>query len=168
VSEIPAAITKVVLALGSNIGDRAANLRRAVEALAPYVDIERRSPIYETAPAYVTDQALFLNAVVTGTTRLEPYVLLRAVKDLESELGREPTFHYGPRAIDIDIIFYGDVVLRTAELIIPHPRVGEREFVLRPLADIAPDFIHPETRATVSAMLARIPHSLPERFADQV
>jgi 2-amino-4-hydroxy-6-hydroxymethyldihydropteridine diphosphokinase len=146
---------RIALALGANVGDRMAALRAAVSGLKPYIGITATSPVYETAPQYVRDQAAFLNAALIGETRLEPLTLLRAVKDLENDLGRQPTFHYGPRAIDIDIIFYGDEIIDMPELRIPHPRVAEREFVLRPLADVAPDWRHPQIGLTVREMLAK-------------
>jgi 2-amino-4-hydroxy-6-hydroxymethyldihydropteridine diphosphokinase len=158
---------KVALALGSNLGDRMGALRAAIEGLAPYVNITAISPVYETAPAYVTDQPAFLNAALVGETRLEPLVLLRAVKDLENDLGRQPTFHYGPRAIDIDIIFYGDETLALPELNIPHGRLAEREFVLRPLNDIAPDWKHPATGLSVAQMLAQTSAASP-KVADKI
>ena len=153
--------TKVALALGANVGDRIAALRAAVEGLKPYLTITAKSAVYETAPVYVAGQPAFLNAALIGETKLEPLVLLRAVKDLENDLGRQPTFHYGPRSIDIDIIFYGDETVDLPELAIPHPRVAEREFVLRPLNDIAPDWRHPQTGLTVKEMLAAVEGTSP-------
>jgi len=149
----------VALGLGSNIGNREAALRAALSGLAPFIDIKAVSNLYETAPAYVTDQPAFLNAAAVGEAKLEPLILLRAMKQLESDLGREPTFRYGPRLLDIDIIFYGDRELKTPELTLPHPRLAEREFVLRPLADIAPDWLHPVTGLTIAEMLALVPAS---------
>ena len=149
--------TKIALALGSNVGDRLSYLKAAVKALEPYVDVTAKSRIYETAPAYVSDQPAFLNAVVMGTTKLEPLALLWLLKDIESEIGRQPTFRYGPRVIDIDIIFYGDTVMETPELTIPHPRLAERDFVLRPLCDIAATWKHPQSGKTVEEMLALLP-----------
>jgi 2-amino-4-hydroxy-6-hydroxymethyldihydropteridine diphosphokinase len=148
---------KIALALGSNIGDRLANLRKAREALARYVTITAASPVYETAPAYVTDQPSFLNAALTGETALEPQALLFTVKNIERDVGRTPTFRFGPRVIDIDILFYGDLRLLTPELSVPHPALAERSFVLKPLADIAPDWPHPATGLTVRAMLEALP-----------
>ena len=147
---------QVVLTLGSNSGDRLAALRAAAAGLAPYVKIAAISPVYEGPAIYVTDQPAFLNAAVLGETALEPPVLLRALKTLEYELGRQPTFRYGPRLIALDIIFYGARIVNAPELSIPHPRLEEREFVLRPLADIAPDWKHPQNGKTVAEMLARI------------
>jgi 2-amino-4-hydroxy-6-hydroxymethyldihydropteridine diphosphokinase len=151
----------VALGLGSNVGDRQAALRAAVAAMAPYVKVTAVSPVYETAAVYVTDQAHFLNAALLGETNLEPFVLLRALKQMEMELGREPTFRYGPRSLDIDILFYGDQTITTPEITLPHPRMNEREFVLRPLADIAPSWKHPQTGLTVAEMLDRVPSSSP-------
>ncbi len=141
------------LALGANLGDRLAALRAARHALEPYVALDKVSPIYETQPAYVSDQPAFLNAVLMGSTALEPLPLLYTVKEIERALGRQPTYRYGPRAIDIDILFYDATRTHTAELTLPHPRLAERAFVLRPLADIAPDWVHPTTGSTARAML---------------
>jgi len=147
----------IYLALGANIGDRLAALKGAVEGLGAFVKVEKLSPVYETAPAYATDQPSFLNATLHGTTTLEPTRLLYAIKDLERELGRKPSFRYGPRAIDIDILFYDDRVLHTPELNVPHALMQERIFVLKPLADIAADFVHPGLHVTVKELLDHLP-----------
>jgi len=149
--------TPVALALGSNLGDRLGSLRKAVAALASCVEVKSISPVYETAPAYITDQPVFLNAAVTGITQLEPLPLLWALKNLERDIGRTPTFRYGPRVIDIDILFYDDMIFESPELTIPHPRLFERDFVLKPLSDIAPTWKHAALGKTVTELLAALP-----------
>lgn len=148
---------EICLSLGSNLGDRLAMLRKACAELAPYVTITAKSGIYQTKPAYVTDQPLFLNAAICGTTTLDPMGLLYTLRDIELEMGRLPTFHYGPRLIDIDIIFYDTLTLHMTELTIPHTLMAERLFVLKPLSDIAPDWQHPVFNKTVAELLAALP-----------
>lgn len=147
----------IALALGSNQGDRLLALRSAKTALMGAIEIVATSWIYETPPAYVTDQPSFLNAALVGTTTLPPVELLARLKEIEREVGRTPTFRNGPRVIDLDIIFYGDLVLDTPVLTIPHPRMAERAFVLKPLADVAADWSHPVLRHTVRDLLSQIP-----------
>ncbi len=146
----------VYLALGTNLGDRAANLRAAIAAMPPRVKVVAESAIYETPPWGFTDQPPFLNMVVRAETELEPQDLLDYLKNLEKDLGRTPTFTNGPRQIDIDILFYDMLVLDTPGLVIPHPRLQERAFVVVPLADLAPDFIHPVTYDFVWEMLFNV------------
>lgn len=146
-------MTEVFLALGSNLGDRAANLEAAIAALAPDVEVLARSPVYESEPKYVTDQPPFLNMALRGETGLDAAALLRRLKGIEAALGRTPTVRYGPRVIDLDIVFYGDEIVDAPDLVVPHPAMAERAFVLRPLADIAPDKRHPATGRTVREML---------------
>ena len=138
-------MTGVFLGLGSNLGDREANLRRAVELLPSYgVTVVEESPVYDTAPVDAPPgSGRFLNAVCRVETALPPLTLLKAVKGLESALGRLSGLRNAPRTIDIDILLYGDQVVDTPELRIPHPRFAARAFVLTPLADIAPDAKHP-------------------------
>jgi len=145
---------KVYLGLGSNLGDRVGNLASAVERLSQKITIKKLSSVYETEPVYYKEQPLYLNAVLSAVTKLDPFELLRFVKSIESTLGRQPSFRNAPRTIDIDILFYGDQVAETAELIIPHPRIAERAFVLVPLAEIAPRLVHPLLQKRVSELLA--------------
>ena len=134
---------RVALALGSNVGDKANNLRRALRAIGsePGIELTAVSRFYRTAPWGKTDQDWFVNACALARTNLKPEALLERVKRLEVELGREPTERWGPRVIDIDLIAYGDVALRTERLTLPHPELFNRAFVLAPLAEIAPDLV---------------------------
>ncbi|MGD9934669.1 MAG: 2-amino-4-hydroxy-6-hydroxymethyldihydropteridine diphosphokinase [Dehalococcoidia bacterium] len=129
-------MAEVVLALGSNLGDRFANLRAAVSCLADAgVVIDRVSAVWETPP-FPAGQPRYLNAALVGTTALDPHDLLAVAKQCEERIGRTATYRWGPRIIDIDILFYGDLALETPDLVIPHPRITERAFVLVPLAGI--------------------------------
>lgn len=142
------------LGLGSNLGDRLANLRAAVKALAPQVEVLAQSAVYETPPWGVENQPAFLNMTVKGQTDLDPMQLRDQVKKIERELGREPQYHWGPRLIDIDILFYDDLIVDTPGLVIPHPFVHKRGFVLLPLETIAPDLVHPALGLSVRQLLA--------------
>ncbi len=154
----------VYLGLGSNLGSRFANLRAAVVALLPAVRVLVESSIYETPPWGMTDQPAFLNMVLRGETSLSPEELLQTLKQLESRLGRVPSIRYGPRLIDIDILFYDDLVLVSPELTIPHPRLHERAFVLVPLAEIAADLVHPCLGKTIRALLETVDPSGMQRL----
>jgi 2-amino-4-hydroxy-6-hydroxymethyldihydropteridine diphosphokinase len=149
-----APMRNVYLGLGSNLGDRDANLRAAIGKLAEFMHVKRVSSVYETDPLLVEDQPFFHNLACAGKTTLDPFSLLRALKRIERDLGRAPGPRYGPRVIDIDILLFDDLVLTTPELTIPHPGMLERAFVLIPLAEIAPSQRHPIAWRTI-AELAR-------------
>jgi 2-amino-4-hydroxy-6-hydroxymethyldihydropteridine diphosphokinase len=144
----------VYLALGTNLGDRLANLKQAISALTPQLEVKAQSQVYETPPWGFEEQPKFLNQVVKANTYLDPLPLLKHLKRLEVALGRQVSFPNGPRLIDIDILFYDDLVLDTPPLVIPHPRLHERGFVLLPLRDIAPELVHPLTKKSVQEMAA--------------
>jgi 2-amino-4-hydroxy-6-hydroxymethyldihydropteridine diphosphokinase len=144
------------LALGTNLGERRANLQRAVAALPPEVRPLSQSPVYETPAWGYEDQAPFLNMVLKAETELEPQALLAHLKRLEAGLGRTPSFRWGPRLIDIDILLYDALVLDTPDLTIPHARLHERAFVLVPLADLAPDLVHPVLGQSIEQLLAAV------------
>jgi len=144
----------IYLSLGSNVDNRSANLKAAISSLAPQMDVKKKSHVYETPPWGYTEQEKFLNQVVMAKTYLDPEPLMKHIKRLEVALGRKATFRYGPRLIDIDILFYDDLVLETPSLTIPHPHLHERGFVLVPMMDIAPDHVHPIIGKSVREMAA--------------
>jgi len=144
----------VYLALGSNVGNRAANLKAAIAALPPQMEVKAKSRVFETPPWGYADQEKFLNQVLKVQTYLQPEQLLKHLKRLEVTLGREATFQNGPRLIDIDILFYDELVFESPTVTIPHPRLHERGFVLMPLMDIAPDLVHPVKKQTIQQLIA--------------
>lgn len=148
---------RAALGLGSNLGDRLGMLRAALRSLQRGgMAILEASDVYETPPWGVTDQPLFLNACVVAGTELSPEALLLCLKETEKKLGRKEGLRWGPRAIDLDILLYEDLLLDSPGLSIPHPRLAERPFVLRPLADIAPCWRSPRSGQTVKEMAKNI------------
>jgi 2-amino-4-hydroxy-6-hydroxymethyldihydropteridine diphosphokinase len=149
---------KVYLSLGSNLDDRAKNLRDAIAALAnARVHVVRVSSVYETEPVDYLHQPWFLNCVVEAETELASLDLLRALRGIEAQMGSKKLIAKGPRLIDIDILLYGNEVIDTPELQVPHPRMHLRRFVLQPLAEIAPKVQHPVSHLSISDLLARTP-----------
>ena len=146
----------VYIALGTNLGNRLANLRAAMQFMPPDVTVLAESHIYETPPWGYEDQPPFLNMVVKAETDLGPESLLGYLKQLEVQLGREGNFRWGPRLIDLDILFYDDLVIESPPLVIPHPRLHERGFVLVPLADVAAEFVHPVLGKRVWELLKQV------------
>jgi 2-amino-4-hydroxy-6-hydroxymethyldihydropteridine diphosphokinase len=149
----------VYLALGSNMGNRLSNLKAAVLNLTPQMTVKQKSSVYETPPWGFTEQDAFLNQVVKVTTYLEPEPLLRHLKRMETALGRVPNFQNGPRVIDIDILFFDKMIINTPPLVVPHPRLHERAFVLVPFAEIEPDFIHPILQRPINKILEDVDRS---------
>jgi 2-amino-4-hydroxy-6-hydroxymethyldihydropteridine diphosphokinase len=151
-------VALIYLSLGSNLGDRAMNLDRAIAALPDAgVRVLRCSSIYETEPVDFLDQPWFLNCALEAETSLPPEKLLAALQGIEQLLGSKKLIARGPRIIDLDVLFYQSEVIRTAEMEIPHPRMAERRFVLVPLAELAPAFRHPVLHATIGELLAATP-----------
>ena len=160
----------VYLGLGSNLGCRAANLKQVLERIGElpqtetassqtglFAKVQRPSSIYETQPWGYLDQGPFLNQVLEVTTNIPPQLLLAEIKAAEVSLGRKPGIRYGPRLVDIDILFYGDRVIDRPDLEVPHPRLHLRAFVLVPLAELAPGLVHPILRARVDELCAQVP-----------
>ena len=134
---------KYLLGLGSNLGDRRDNLNKAIDLIKEISDIEKISSIEETVPWGNKEQGNYLNCVLLINSQLSPFELLRKLQNIEKRLKRERKIHWGPRTIDIDILWAEDLILNKNNLIIPHPFLHKREFVLREINEIAPDFIHP-------------------------
>lgn len=144
----------VYLSLGSNIGDSREYIKSAINMLGASVHDIKQAPVYRTKAVGYTKQPDFLNTAIRGSTDLSPEELLKFVKDVEKEVGRVWSFRFGPRQIDVDIIFYDDLVMKTRDLTIPHAALIGRDFVLKPLCDLDPDLKDPSTGQTVSELLA--------------
>jgi 2-amino-4-hydroxy-6-hydroxymethyldihydropteridine diphosphokinase len=147
----------VYLSLGSNVGDRVANLAEAIDRLKRLGNVVAASSFYETEPVEVTTQPWFLNCAVKLDTEKMPRQLLKSILDLERDMGRRRTQHKGPRNIDIDILLFGNSIVETRGLTIPHPALHERRFVLEPLTEIAPEVWHPVLKKTVREMRDALP-----------
>ncbi|ABP65765.1 2-amino-4-hydroxy-6-hydroxymethyldihydropteridine pyrophosphokinase [Caldicellulosiruptor saccharolyticus DSM 8903] len=150
----------IFLGLGSNLGDRQKNIEMAIEYLKEKVEIEKVSKIIETEPYGYVEQPKFLNCCVMGKTQLSPAELLDFVLSIEEKMGRKRLFKWGPRNIDIDILFYDSATIDQENLKIPHPELHKREFVLLPLIEIAPDFVHPAFKKTVLELYRELKNSM--------
>lgn len=151
----------VYLSLGSNLGDRQANLRNAIGRLLELGDVVEVSSYYETEPVEFTDQPWFLNCAVAVRTELMPREFLAGIQAIEKSMGRQRTLPKGPRTIDIDILLFGAQTINTSELTVPHPAMEERRFVLEPLAEIAPEEVHPKLKKSVRELLRQLPKNGP-------
>ena len=147
---------EVYLSLGSNLGDRRANLKKALRLLSEGVEIVKVSSVYDTEPIDVGEQQRFLNLMCCVNTNISPVQLLSFIKDIESSMGRDLSLRNVPRVVDIDIIFYGDIIIESPELVIPHPRMRERAFVLVPFAEIAPEVVHQVTGERIGDLAAGV------------
>src|SRR5437879_3548648 len=156
------------LSLGSNVGDRAKNLRAAIDEL-PHVGVavKKVSSFYETEPVDLREQPWFLNCVVQAETHFDAMTLLRALREIETKMGSKKLVAKGPRLIDRDILLYASETIDTPELQVPHPRMHLRRFVLVPLAEIAPGAVHPILKLTVAQMLGRTPDNSVVRRLDR-
>jgi 2-amino-4-hydroxy-6-hydroxymethyldihydropteridine diphosphokinase len=144
------------LSLGTNLGDRLSNLKTAITSLVPEVQPVAQSSVYETKPWGYSEQPVFLNQVLKANTALDPLDVLAFFKQIEGSMGRRETFRFGPRLIDLDILFYDDLKMDTPKLTIPHPRINERAFILIPLNEIAPDLFHPGFGKTIQQLKSSV------------
>jgi 2-amino-4-hydroxy-6-hydroxymethyldihydropteridine diphosphokinase len=153
-------VTTVYLALGSNVGDSQANIAQAIKLLGASVKQIKQASLYVSKAVGYTDQPDFLNTAASGQTSLSPEALLEFVKNVEGQVGRTASFHWGPREIDIDIISYGDTMLETKNLTIPHREFRKRDFVLQPLNDLDPALVDPVSGQTIKQLLDRFSDTL--------
>ena len=151
----------VYLSLGSNLGDRVANLAHAIELLREIGSVDAVSRLFETEPVEYTNQPWFVNCAVAVTTSLTPSHLIARLLKLEEEMGRRRNQAKGPREIDLDILLFGDDVIDTPELTVPHPAMHKRRFVLEPLAEIAPHVLHPVLRQSIEQLRDALPPGPP-------
>jgi 2-amino-4-hydroxy-6-hydroxymethyldihydropteridine diphosphokinase len=149
-------MTLVYLGLGSNMGDKEDFIKQAIMRIKKFCEITRISSIYEAEPVGNKNQDWFLNCVLEGKTDLSPKELLSACKEIEHQLGRKMVMKNGPRVIDIDILFYGNDVIKNDDLVIPHPRLHERLFVLQPMMDINPNLVHPVLKKTIKELYNQV------------
>ena len=148
----------VYLSLGSNMGDKEDNMRNALKLIKDMDEIRKVSPLYQTEPMGFKDQSFFLNCVIEVQTNSNPEQMLLFLKSIEQKLGRTASVKNGPRIIDIDILFFDDFCIENDDVIIPHPRLHERLFVLIPLMDVNPDVIHPLLKKTVRELYDAVQH----------
>jgi len=146
----------VYLGLGSNLGNRKNNLEEAIRQIGEFAAIKKASSIYETEPWGLKDQPKFLNQVIFVVSILGANELLSRLKKIEQQMGRKKSVRFGPRLIDLDILFYDDLIMKTDNLTIPHPYLAERAFVLVPLAEIAPKLVHPQRLKTIKALMKEV------------
>jgi 2-amino-4-hydroxy-6-hydroxymethyldihydropteridine diphosphokinase len=150
---------RVYLSLGSNLGDRRQNIQRAISRLGELGEVTKTSSLFETEPMEFTEQPWFLNCAVELRTSLSPLALLDALQHIEHDLGRVREVNKGPRLIDVDVLLYGDKVLAIGPLVVPHPAMHVRRFVLAPLAQIADGILHPALNKTIGTLLSELPES---------
>lgn len=156
------------VALGANVGNRRASLEEALRLIGFFGEIVRVSSTYETEPVGLADQPIFLNAVAQISTELNARQLLNHLLEIEHRLGRARTVRNGPRVIDLDLLLYGSFVIAEPGLDVPHPRLGHRRFVLAPLAEIAPELVHPVLGVTIANLLSQLPEGEWVRVCPQV
>lgn len=149
-------ISEAYIGLGSNLGNSLANLDAAIGFMRRFAVEVQPSPVYRTSPQGFRNQPAFYNAVCRISTRLTPFELIERLLEIEAAVGRRRTFRNAPRILDLDVLFYNRLVIESPPLVLPHPRMSERLFVLRPLADIAPQLKHPVSGLTVREMLSAL------------
>ncbi len=146
-------MNKAFIGLGSNLGEKVKNCNDALEYISEFCEVTSMSSLYESEPAGYTEQPKFVNAVVKIETDLSPHNLLNSLKLIEKKMGRETTFRWGPRIIDLDILFYDNLVIESDNLVIPHEELQKRRFVLEPILEIESDLVHPKFKVSVKEIL---------------